>query len=221
MLTSSTLSEPPSRGETIANSLTHCVGLAASLVGFPVIVVAAAARNDPWQVLGATVFGVSLVLLYAASTVYHSFPRSPATRMLRVIDHSAIYVLIAGSYTPFALGALRGVWGWSLLAVIWALAATGIAVKSFRGFGWRWLDTALYLAMGWLAIVAVRPLIAGVGRPGVAWLLAGGLCYSAGVVFYSLDRKVRYGHAVWHVFVLAGSTCHFFAVLWYAGGRAV
>jgi len=210
-----------SRGETIANGVTHGVGLAASLIGFPVIVVSAISRNDPWQVVGATVFGISLVLLYAASTVYHSFPRSSATRMLRVIDHSAIYVLIAGSYTPFAVGALRGVWGWTLLTVIWALAATGIAVKSFRGFGLRWLDTALYLAMGWLAIVAVRPLIAGVGPSGVAWLLAGGLCYSAGVVFYALDREVRYGHAVWHLFVLAGSTCHFFAVLWYAGGRTV
>lgn len=206
-------------GETIANSVTHGVGLAASLIALPLVIFASLKRGDPLQVVGAAVFGLSLVLLYGASTVYHSFPRSSATRVLRVIDHSAIYLLIAGSYTPFALGPLRGPWGWSLLAAVWTMALIGIALKSIHGFVRPGLSTALYIAMGWLSIVAVRPLITHVGAAGFWWLLAGGLCYTGGVVFYATDTRLRYGHAVWHVFVLAGSTCHFFAVLWHSGVR--
>ncbi|MDO8502174.1 MAG: hemolysin III family protein [Gemmatimonadaceae bacterium] len=206
-------------GETIANSVTHGVGLAASLIALPLVIFASLKRGDPLQVVGAAVFGLSLVLLYGASTVYHSFPRSSATRVLRMIDHSAIYLLIAGSYTPFALGPLRGPWGWALLAAVWAMALIGIALKSIHGFVRPGLSTTLYIAMGWLSIVAVRPLITHVGAAGFWWLLAGGLCYTGGVVFYATDTRLRYGHAVWHVFVLAGSTCHFFAVLWHSGVR--
>ena len=203
-------------GERIANSVTHGVGLAASLVALPLLVVSSLQRGDVLHVTGATVFGISLVLLYAASTIYHSFPQTPSTRVLRVIDHSAIYILIAGSYTPFMLGPLRGPLGYTLLAIVWAMAFAGIAMKLVRGFGRPSLTAVPYVAMGWLCAVAAKPLIDRVGTAGFWWLLAGGLFYTGGVVFYATDHRVRYGHAVWHLFVLAGSTCHFFAVLWHA-----
>jgi hemolysin III len=206
-------------GASIANSVTHGLGLAASLLALPIVVLTSLKRGDPLQVLGAAIFGASLVLLYGASTVYHSFPRSPARRLLRTIDHSAIYVLIAGSYTPFALGPLRGTLGWWLLAVVWTLALVGIVLKTLHGFARPVLSTVLYIAMGWLSMVAVRPLFTRIGPAGFWWLVAGGLCYTGGIVFYATDRRLRYGHAVWHVFVLAGSTCHFFAVLWHSGVR--
>jgi hemolysin III len=206
-------------GEVVANSVTHGLGLVASLIALPVVIQASLARGDTAQTVGAVVFGLSLVTLYGASTVYHSFPHSRARRILRLIDHSAIYLLIAGSYTPFALGPLRGRLGTTLLISVWAMALLGIVLKSSRGVGKGWLSTALYIGMGWISIVAIRPLIAGVGAAGVWWLVAGGLCYTGGVVFYATDKKLRYGHAVWHLFVLAGSTCHFFAVLWHSAPR--
>lgn len=205
-------------GEAIANSVTHGLGLLASLIALPVLVVGAANRGDAAEITGAIIFGISLVVLYGASTVYHSFAHSPARRVLRLIDHSAIYVLIAGSYTPFALGALRGVLGNSLLIAVWCMAIAGVVLKSWRGFGKPWLSTALYIGMGWISVLAIKPLITHVGTAGVWWLVAGGLCYTGGVVFYATDKKLRYGHAVWHLFVLAGSTCHFFAVLWHSSG---
>lgn len=204
-------------GETIANSITHGLGLALSLIALPVVVLEAARRADSWAVTGAAIYGVSLVLLYAASTLYHSMPRSPMTKLLRLLDHSAIYLLIAGSYTPFALGPLRGPLGWFLLAAVWTMALLGIAAKARNGFGSKRLTISLYVAMGWLSILAVKPLFTTLGPAGFGWLLAGGLCYTGGVVFYATDHRVRYGHAIWHVFVLAGSACHFFAVLWHSG----
>lgn len=203
-------------GETIANSVTHGLGLIGSMVALPILIMTSSHGGDALIVAGATIFGISLVLLYAASTVYHSFPTSPSRRMLRVIDHSAIYVLIAGSYTPFMLGPLRGRLGYSLLAIVWLMAFAGIAIKSRRGIGHPILSVAPYVAMGWLCAIAAKPLIAQVGTAGFWWLLAGGLCYTGGVVFYATDKRLRYGHAVWHLFVLAGSTCHFFAVLWHS-----
>jgi hemolysin III len=203
-------------GERLANTVTHGLGFAASLVALPLLVVSAVQRGDALHVTGATIFGISLVLLYAASTVYHSFPQTPATRVLRVIDHSAIFVLIAGSYTPFMLGPLRGPLGYTLLAIVWTMAAAGIAMKTLRGFGRPAFTAVPYVIMGWLCAVAAKPLIEQVGAAGFWWLLAGGLFYTGGVVFYATDKRVRYGHAVWHVFVLAGSTCHFFAVLWHS-----
>ena len=207
-------------GERIANSVTHGLGLAASLIALPLLVISSSREGDALNVTGATIFGISLVLLYAASTVYHSCPQTPSTRVLRVIDHSAIYVLIAGSYTPFMLGPLRGRLGYSLLAIVWAMAFAGIAMKTLRGFGRPALTAVPYVAMGWLSAVAARPLIDRVGTAGFWWLLAGGLFYTGGVVFYATDKRLRYGHAVWHLFVLAGSTCHFFAVLWHSGRAA-
>lgn len=207
-------------GEAIANSVTHGMGLLASLIALPVLIVAASNRGNAAELTGSIIFGVSLVLLYGASTVYHSFAHSKARRVLRLIDHSAIYFLIAGSYTPFALGALKGILGNSLLIAVWTMAIAGVVLKSWRGFGKPWLSTALYIGMGWISVLAIRPLITHVGAAGVWWLVAGGLFYTSGVVFYATDKKLRYGHAVWHLFVLAGSTCHFFAVLWHSAGAA-
>lgn len=207
-------------GEDIANSVTHGLGFVASIFALPVLIIAAAGRDDPWQLTGAAIYGASLVILYGASTLYHSFPRSRATTMLRTLDHSAIYVLIAGTYTPFALGPLRGPWGWSLLVAVWSIAIVGIVLKTTRGFGPDWLSTGMYLFMGWLAILAIRPMLTHIGPAGMAWLAGGGLCYTAGVAFYATDKRVRYGHAIWHVFVLAGSACHFIAVLRHGAGIA-
>jgi hemolysin III len=202
-------------GEEIANSVTHGVALAASIAALPLLIVAAAARGDPWQIVGGSIFGATLILLYAASTLYHALPHSRAKRVFRVLDHSAIYLLIAGTYTPFALGALRGAWGWALFGSVWTLAVLGITAKATLGFRFPRLSAAVYVAMGWLAVVAIRPLSNELGLAGIMWLIAGGLCYTAGVVFFAWER-LRYGHMVWHIFVTAGSVCHFFAVLWYA-----
>lgn len=209
---------PLSLGEEIANSVTHGVALLASVAALPILVVMAVVRRDPWQVVGGAVFGATLILLYTASTLYHALPQPRAKRVFRVLDHSAIYLLIAGTYTPFALGALRGPWGWTLLAAVWTLAALGITAKATLGFRFPRLSTAIYLMMGWLGIIAVGPLVAQVGPAGVAWIVGGGLCYTAGVIFFAWER-LRYGHMVWHLFVTAGSVCHFCAVLWHAGGQ--
>lgn len=207
----------PTLGEEIANSVTHGVALLASVTALPILLVVAAERGDPWQIVGGAIFGATLILLYAASTLYHALPHSRAKRVFRVLDHSAIYLLIAGTYTPFAFGALRGPWGWALFGIVWTLAILGIAAKATLGFRFPRLSTAIYLVMGWLAIVAFPPLLTRVGLNGMAWLVGGGLCYTAGVVFFAWHR-LRYAHMVWHLFVAAGSVCHFLAVLWYAGG---
>ncbi len=202
-------------GEEIANSITHGLGLAASLVALPVLILVAV-KHDAWSIVGAAVFGATLVLLYGASTMYHALARTRARRIMRVIDHSAIFLLIAGTYTPFVLGPMRGPWGWSLLGAVWGLAALGITVKATMGVRYPIASTAVYVLMGWLVVVAARPLLVSVGPAGVGWLLAGGVLYTGGIVFFAYDRRVRYAHAIWHLFVAAGSICHFVAVLRYA-----
>ncbi|MEO7512478.1 MAG: hemolysin III family protein [Gemmatimonadaceae bacterium] len=211
----------PSRPEEWANGLTHGAGLLASLAALPVLVLGASRSGDLLQVVGAAVFGTTLILLYGASVAYHLVAPSPTKLLLRRIDHSAIYLLIAGTYTPFALGPLRGAWGWALLGAIWSMAALGVGIKSGRRFGGGRLSTALYIGMGWFAIVAIGPLIERVGWSGVQWLFAGGLAYTGGVAFYATDRRVRFGHAVWHLFVLAGSALHVVAVLNHSAFRPV
>ena len=215
------IERPQSLAEEVANSITHGVGLLAALAALPLLLITGGGPRDAWQIVGGGVFGATLVLLYFASTLYHALPPSRAKRVLRVIDHSAIYLLIAGTYTPFTLGALRGPWGWALLGIIWCLALLGIAAKCTVGFRFPRLSTVLYVAMGWLALIIAKPLIDSVSPSGLAWLLAGGVCYTSGVIFYVTDGKVRFGHALWHMFVVAGSTCHFFAVLWHAAPRSV
>ena len=212
---------PQSLGEEIASSITHGLGLAGSIVVLPFLIIAASRDGDPWRVASATIFGVSLILLYAASTFYHALPPSRAKRVFRVIDHSAIYVLIAGTYTPFLLGPLRGAWGWSLLSVIWALAIAGIIMKATLGFRWARASTIVYLLMGWIGVIALKPLIENVTPQGLLWLLAGGLAYTGGVIFFVFDQRLRYAHAIWHLFVATGSVCHVVAVLRYTGGNGV
>jgi hemolysin III len=201
--------------EEIANSITHGVGLIASIAGLPILLLRARSSNDASAIPGAIIFGVTLILLYATSTVYHALPLSKGKRLFRVLDHSAIYLLIAGTYTPFALGPLRGAWGWTLLALIWGLALVGIGSKVFVGFTLPHLSTGLYLLMGWLIVIAIKPLVENIPLAGLLWLTAGGLAYTGGVAFYNMKR-VRYNHMIWHLFVAAGSVCHFIAVLGYA-----
>lgn len=211
---------PQSLGEEIASSITHGLGLVGSIMMFPFLIMAASRDGDRWRVTSAIVFGISLIVLYAASTLYHALPASRAKRVFRIIDHSAIYLLIAGTYTPFLLGPLRGPWGWSLFGAVWALAAAGIVMKATLGIRWERLSTVVYLLMGWIGVVAVKPLLERVSPPGVLWLLAGGLAYTAGVAFFVVDQRLRYAHAIWHLFVATGSVCHVIAVLRYSGGTS-
>jgi hemolysin III len=205
--------------EALANAITHGLGLAASLIAVPVMIARFAGYHDKLRLAGAVVYGLSLIALFATSTAYHSFARSPARPLLRTIDHSAIYILIAGSYTPFALGPLRGPFGYSLLAAVWTMAIVGVTLKFRLELATGWKTVIPYIAMGWLAVVGFKPLLDTIGVQGMAWMLAGGLFYSGGVYFFAFDRRIRYGHAAWHLFVLAGSICHFVAVLWHAGAR--
>jgi hemolysin III len=204
-----------SLGEEIANTVSHGVGCVAALVA-TMFLVAGAAPRGATAVAGAAVFGVTAVLLYLTSTLYHALPPNRAKRVFRVIDHSAIYLLIAGTYTPFTIGILRGTWGWILFGLIWISAILGVVVKAVGGVRFPRLSTALYIVMGWLALIAIRPLWGLMPLSGWFWLLAGGAAYTAGVAFYAADRRMRYGHFLWHMFVLAGTACHFFAVLWYS-----
>lgn len=206
---------PQSLGEEIANSISHGIGLLLALIGTPVLVYVAAEHGTLRNIVGAAVFGASMVLLYLSSTLYHAVPRPRAKRILRRLDHGAIYLLIAGTYTPFTLGVLRGPWGWTLFGLVWAMAILGIAFKALGALDKPVLSTILYLAMGWLALVAVRPFWLRTPAAGLLLIMAGGLAYTAGVAFYQA-RRLRYAHFIWHLWVLAGTICHFFAVLWYA-----
>ena len=202
------------RREELINSITHGVGLALSVAGLVVLVTLAALKGTAWHIVGCSVYGATLVLLYSASTLYHSMRSPRLKRFFRIIDHASIYLLIAGTYTPFTLVNLRGGWGWTLFGLVWGLAALGILFKIFFVGRFPIASTAVYLLMGWLVVIAIKPLLTLVPSGGLLWLLAGGLAYSAGVVFFAWE-KMPYNHAVWHVFVLTGSICHYFAVLFY------
>jgi hemolysin III len=204
-----------SLGEEIANSVSHGVGLLAAITGVPFLVIAAGGTGTA-NAVGLIVFAATMVLLYLASTLYHALPAGRAKRVFMRLDHGAIYLFIAGSYTPFALGALSGPYGWTLFAAVWTMAALGIALKAFDRLSHPWLSTGLYLAMGWLVLFAVVPLVERVPAPGIMLLVAGGLAYTLGVAFFMLDSRVRYAHAVWHGFVMTGSGFHFVAVLHYS-----
>lgn len=206
----------PSLGEEIANSVSHGVGLIGSLVAAPFLLGPALQSGRPGRVIGGMVFVGAVVLLYFASTLYHALPQNRAKDVFRTLDHGAIFLLIAGSYTPFLLGPLQGVWGWTLLGLVWGLAAVGLLLKATGGLRHPALSMALYLSMGWLALIAIRPLWSQIPHAGVFWLVAGGLFYTAGVGFF-LAKRIRYSHFVWHLFVLAGTTCHYVAVMRYAG----
>jgi hemolysin III len=203
------------RGEEILNSLSHGLGFALASIGLPVLILGAVRRESASAIVGASIFGATVVLLYLVSTVYHALPLSRLKHRFQVVDHAAIFLLIAGTYTPFTLGVLWGAWGWSLFGVVWGLAVIGIGLKAVGGVRFPFLSTSLYVGMGWLGIIACRPLWLYLPSNGWFWLLSGGVAYTAGVVFFAADR-IRYLHFVWHLFVLAGTSCHFIAVLNYA-----
>ena len=201
--------------EEIANSISHGLGLVLAIVAVPILVLAAVRAGSVHFVVGASVFGGTMILLYLASTLYHSISHEVTKNMCRVFDHTAIFLLIAGTYTPLGLGVLRGPWGWSLLAVIWTLAIVGITLKIRKRTRHSRITIVLYVIMGWLAIVAVKPMVMLIPVPGLLLIFAGGIAYTGGLAFFAIER-IRYNHFIWHLFVIAGTTCHFFAVLWYA-----
>ena len=201
-----------SREEELANSISHGIGLAGAMIGTPILLLAAFHHGSISFLIGTIIFTVTMLVLYLGSMLYHAWPQTPAKSILQVLHHSAIFLLIAGTYTPFALGPLRGVWGWTMLGHIWALAALGVSVKATHGTDrHKKFAMALYLGMGWLAIIFIRPLALAVPLSVVLCLVAGGIAYTTGVLFY-VNRRRRYAHFVWHLFVLAGTGCHFAAV---------
>ncbi|MGH8041992.1 MAG: PAQR family membrane homeostasis protein TrhA [Rudaea sp.] len=201
-------------GEELANSLTHGFGLLLSIAGLVLLTAAASTTGGLREIASCTIYGVTLILVYATSTLYHGVRHANAKRMLRTLDHVAIFLLIAGTYTPFVLIALRGAWGWSLFAVVWTLAAIGAFFELTALCRFRGAMIALYIGMGWIGLVALKPLVAALPAPGLWLLFGGGVSYTAGVLFYRW-RSLRYHHAVWHLFVLGGSVLQFLAVLWY------
>jgi hemolysin III len=196
------------------NAVTHLVGAVFALAGASILVVLAAVGGDPWKVLSVAVYGLALVSLYSVSGLYHSLRGHPKN-ILRELDHQSIYLLIAGSYTPFCLVTLRGPWGWSLLGIVWGLAVLGGLQELRPRNGARVLSVLIYLLMGWVALVAFIPLLRALGPAGFAWLVAGGLFYTVGIVFYALDTRLTHAHGVWHLFVIAGSANHYYAILHY------
>ncbi len=203
-----------SASEELANALTHGIGLLLSVAAVTVLIVFAVFRRDPWIIVACSIYGATLVMLYLASTLYHHTRSPRAKRIWNILDHGAIYLLVAGTYTPFTLGPLRraGGWGWSLFGAIWGIALLGVLFQTLHIHRFRVLSVLSYLLMGWLAVIAIRPLWARLSLTGVAWIAAGGLLYSSGIAFYAWRRQ-RFAHAVWHVFVLAGSFVHFFGIL--------
>jgi hemolysin III len=208
-----------SLGEEIANSVTHGVGWLASVCGLAVLVTFAATTGGVLRVTSCAVFGSTLVLLYATSTLYHALPFERTKHVFRILDHSAIFLLIAGTYTPLSLVAVGGPWGWSLFGAVWLLAIAGVLLNTIAHGRWRWLSMTLYVTMGWLVVIAIRPLVAAVDTSVLVLVVFGGLAYTLGLAFYGW-RRLPYGHAVWHVFVLAGSVLHYMAVLFAVGVAA-
>ena len=196
------------------NASTHLMGTVLAAAGTAALVVLAARLGDPWKIVSFSIYGFMLFALYALSTLYHS-TRGKLKRVFQKLDHCSIYLLIAGTYTPFTLVTLRGTWGWSLFWVIWGLAVLGIAQEAWLGKGARVFSVVIYVLMGWLSVLAIKPLIAALTPAGFAWLAAGGLFYTGGIIFYALDAKLRHGHGIWHLFVLAGSASHYLTILLY------
>ncbi len=207
---------PQTLGEEIANSISHGVGLIAAIVAFPFVVMAAAARGSTSGIIAASIFATTMVLLYLSSTIFHALPEGRAKRVFQVLDHAAIFLLIAGTYTPFTLGVLHGVWGWTLFGIVWSVAAVGIVLKSIGGVRYNTISTWAYLAMGWVVVIAAERLWTLMPAWGLFWLFAGGLAYTLGAVFFLLER-IRYFHFAWHLFVVAGTACHVVAVVAYSG----
>ena len=207
---------PQTAGEEIANGVSHGVGFLLAIASLPVLLVFGPSKNTAINTVAACVFSATMMLLYGVSTLYHACPPGRTKAWLNRFDHAAIYLFIAGSYTPFVLGVLRGGWGWSLFGLIWTMAVLGFSAKLANRLQHQLFSTALYIAMGWVAVIAAAPLVARMPGAGLAWLIAGGMSYTAGAAVFLFDSRVRFAHFVWHLFVLGGSTCHFVAVLRYA-----
>ena len=204
---------PQSLGEEIANSISHGVGLIAALAASPILILVAASKGSALTIVAVSIFATSMVLLYLSSMMYHCLPRNRGKHVFLIFDHIAIFLLIAGTYTPFALGVLRGAVGWTLFGMIWGVALIGIITKLVPKLRHSKLSLALYLGMGWMVVLVIRPLCQHLPFDGLLWLVAGGLAYTVGVIFFVIDKK--YSHFIWHLFTIAGTTCHFFAILWY------
>lgn len=202
-------------GEEIANSITHGIGLLLAIAGTVILIIYATINGDTSNIVGVSIFGATMILLYLTSTLYHALPRSRAKNIFRLLDHGAIFLLIAGTYTPFTLGVLSGKLGWTLFGLEWALALTGVFLKTFTGLKYSKLEKTLYLAMGWLVIIATKPLYDGIGTVGIMLILAGGLCYTLGMPFYVAKQR-KFTHLIWHLFVIAGTACHYFAVMYFS-----
>lgn len=201
-------------GEEIANAISHGLGVVAAIAITPFLIIRAIPHGAA-AVTGAAIFSASMIILYASSAIYHSLPQCKAKKIFQVFDHAAIFLLIAGTYTPFTLSALQGAWGWTLFGIIWGLAVLGVILKTIYTDGTSKLSIALYLAMGWLAIFAVRPLYDAMPAEGLFWILAGGVMYTGGVLFFAYDHRKKFNHFIWHLFVLAGTSCHVIAVIGY------
>ena len=201
-------------GEEIANSITHGIGAILSIAALSILVVFASQHKDAWRIVSFSIYGATLFLLYLTSTLYHAFTHEKLKKFFRLMDHSCIYLLIAGTYTPPTLIAMRGAWGWTLFGLIWAMAAAGLVFKAFNMGKYQFISVVIYIIMGWLAIVAIKPMLAALPAGMFAWFLVGGLFYTFGVVFYAWE-KLPYNHAIWHLFVLGGSITHFFGILFY------
>ena len=201
------------KGE-LFNSISHIIGAFAAMAGLVVLVVFASLQGDPWKIVSFSIYGATLFLLYLFSSLYHSL-KGPAKDFFRKLDHYAIYLLIAGTYTPFTLVTIRGPWGWSIFGVIWFLAVVGVMLDVFHRSGYRVFQMIVYLLMGWLILVSLKPLLAVLPMAGFYWLLAGGLFYTGGIIFYALDDRLKHAHGIWHLFVLAGSVSHYISVLFY------
>jgi len=206
--------ESYSLGEEIANAITHGIGTGLSIAGLTLLVVLAILHSDVSRIVSFSIYGSSLIILYLASTLYHSFQNPPVKRVFRIIDHSAIYLLIAGTYTPFVLLCMRGAWRWAFLGVVWGLALLGIGFKAFFTNRFRKISVLAYVLMGWLCVIALKEMLATIPSGGLILLAVGGIVYTVGIIFY-VWRRVPYNHAIWHLFVMGGSICHYFAILLY------
>ncbi|MGD8911170.1 MAG: hemolysin III family protein [Candidatus Thiodiazotropha sp.] len=203
-----------SLGEEIAHAVTHGIGIVLSIAGLAVLVAFASLYGNAWHITSCSIYGATLILLYTASTLYHGIPQPRVKRVLQRIDHAAIFLLIAGTYTPYTLVNLRGEWGWTLFGLVWSIAILGVLLEVLIKRRIKWLSLSLYLGLSWMVVIAIKPLIDNVATGGLILLLAGGLCYSLGVIFY-LWKRLAYHHAVWHLFVMVGSLLHFFSILFY------
>jgi hemolysin III len=203
-------------GEELANSISHGVGAIFAVIAAPILIVSAVQQGDIYSIVGSSIFATTMIMLYLASTLYHALPFKRFTATFQILDHIAIFLFIAGTYTPFALGVLRGAWGWTIFGLVWSIALAGIIMKLVFGAKYPKISTAIYLSMGWIAIIAIKPLIDSVLPWGMFWIISGGVAYTVGVIFFIIDTRLPYAHFVWHLFVLLGTVFHFIAVLGYS-----